>query len=78
MGIVKYFGVLTQYAKVNEEQFSFDNVSLSHLIKDLNNKYQIDELTFRVAVNEKIVDDLENYRLKANDTVALLPPFSGG
>ena len=78
MGRVKYFGILTQYAKVNEEPFLFDNISLLDLVEDLNTKYQINQLTFRVAVNEKMIDNLENYQLQPNDIVALLPPFSGG
>ena len=75
---VKYFGVLTQYAKVNEEQISFVDSTLAQLLEIINHKYQIDQLTFRVAVNEKMVDDIEQYELKTNDVVALLPAFSGG
>ena len=78
MGRVKYFGILTQYAKVNEEPFLFDKISLLDLVEDLNSKYKINQLTFRVAVNEKMIDNLENYQLQPNDIVALLPPFSGG
>ena len=75
---VKYFGVLTQYAKVNEEQISFVDSTLAQLLEIINHKYQINQLTFRVAVNEKMVDDIEQYELKTNDVVALLPAFSGG
>ena len=75
---VKYFGVLTQYAKVNEEQISFVDSTLAQLLEIINHKYQINQLTFRVAINEKMVDDIEQYELKTNDVVALLPAFSGG
>jgi molybdopterin synthase sulfur carrier subunit len=44
----------------------------------LEQKYQFGELSYRVAINQKILQDSANYQLKRNDTIALLPPFAGG
>jgi|TARA_B100000959_G_C14672083_1_gene496917 molybdopterin synthase sulfur carrier subunit len=40
------------------------------------NKKKLDDLPIRAAVNKSYVD--ENYRLHDKDTVALIPPVSGG
>ena len=37
---------------------------------------QLSEYTFRIALNQRILEGNQN--LKDNDVVALLPPFAGG
>jgi len=37
---------------------------------------QLENYTFRIALNQKILD--ENHDLIDNDVIALLPPFAGG
>jgi molybdopterin synthase sulfur carrier subunit len=36
----------------------------------------LSSVSYSIAVNKKVI--IENTNLKENDTVALLPPFSGG
>lgn len=47
------------------------------LIEQLHALYPaLKEMNYAMALNKKLIH--ENTRLKENDTVALLPPFSGG
>jgi molybdopterin converting factor small subunit len=51
---------------------------VGHLLEKVRamNKKKLKGLPIRVAVNQSYVD--ENYRLHNEDTVALIPPVSGG
>jgi len=42
----------------------------------LENYPKLDGYTFRIALNQQILDN--NKQLNNNDVVALLPPFAGG
>jgi molybdopterin synthase sulfur carrier subunit len=75
---VKYFGAIAEKTKSSEEEFSFSGIPLRDLLLALEQKYQLGEVSFSVAINQKIVQDTTNYVLKSNDIVALLPPFAGG
>ena len=75
---VKYFGAIAEKTKSQGEEISFSDLSLQHLLTSLEEKYQLGQLSFSVAINQKIVQDTANYILKSNDIVALLPPFAGG
>ncbi len=75
---VKYFGAIAEKTKSQGEEISFSGLPLHQLVASLEQKYQLNELAFSVAVNQKIVQDLDNYELKSNDIIALLPPFAGG
>jgi molybdopterin synthase sulfur carrier subunit len=75
---VKYFGAIVEKTKSSEEEFSFSGMPLSDLLLALEEKYQLGELSFSVAINQKIVQETANYVLRNNDIVALLPPFAGG
>ena len=75
---VKYFGAIAEKTKSQGEEISFSGLPLRQLVASLEQKYQLNELAFSVAVNQKIVQDLDNYELKSNDIIALLPPFAGG
>ncbi|WP_310379197.1 MoaD/ThiS family protein [Flavobacterium sp.] len=75
---VKYFGAIAEKTKTLEEDFSFSEMSLNDLLLALEQKYDWSQLSFSVAVNQKIVQVQSNYILKNNDVIALLPPFSGG
>lgn len=78
MILVKYFGAIAERTKSQGEEFSFSDLSLSDLLLALEQKYQLGQLSFSVAVNQKMVQDATDYRLKSNDIIALLPPFAGG
>ena len=55
-----------------------DDETVSRLLEKVRamNKKKLKGLPIRVAVNQSYVD--ENYRLHNKDTVALIPPVSGG
>jgi molybdopterin synthase sulfur carrier subunit len=75
---VKYFGAVAEKTKRDFEKVAFAEVSLQDLLRDLNEKYQLESLSFNVAVNQKIVPKAAVYQLQTSDVVALLPPFAGG
>lgn len=75
---VKYFGAIAEKTKTLEEEFSFSEMPLNDLLLTLEQKYELSQLSFSVAVNQKIIQDLDNYELKSDDIIALLPPFAGG
>ena len=75
---VKYFGAIAEKTKSQGEEFSFSNMPLRDLLLALEQKYELGQLSFSVAINQKIVQDTTSYMLKSNDIVALLPPFAGG
>ncbi|WP_264554113.1 MoaD/ThiS family protein [Flavobacterium sp. N2038] len=75
---IKYFGAVAEKTKCEFEKLSFSEVSLQDLLRDLEEKYQFESLSFSVAVNQKIVSKVAAYDLQTNDIVALLPPFAGG
>lgn len=75
---VKYFGAIAEKTKNQVEEFSFSGMPLMDLLSALEQKYQLSELSFSVAINQKIVQNTAEYNLKSNDIIALLPPFAGG
>jgi molybdopterin synthase sulfur carrier subunit len=75
---VKYFGAIAEKTKSQGEEIYFSDLPLDQLLVSLEQKYQLGQLSFSVAINQKIVQETANYILKNNDVVALLPPFAGG
>jgi sulfur-carrier protein len=75
---VKYFGAIAERTYCQEEKFSFSELPLEKLVATIKQKYQLEQLSFRVAINKKIVDKTTGYILKSDDIIALLPPFAGG
>jgi molybdopterin synthase sulfur carrier subunit len=75
---VKYFGAIAEKTKSRGEEISFSNMPLSDLLSALEQKYQFKELSFSIAVNQKIIQNTADYKLKSDDIIALLPPFAGG
>lgn len=76
---VKYFGLIADSTKKNEEQLFFEKevVTLNQLQSKLENQYpEIKNTTYSFAVNQSITK--LNIELKNNDEIALLPPFAGG
>ena len=69
------FGSLTD---IVGESIQLENISDTNgLISELNQRYPtLQDSKYLVAVNKKMVS--VNTRLEANDTVALMSPFSGG
>lgn len=73
--IIKAFGNLTEITGTAElEMEATDAASLQVAL--IQKFPQLRERKFAIAVNKQLIT--ENTSLKANDVVALLPPFSGG
>ncbi|WP_439506129.1 MoaD/ThiS family protein [Sediminibacterium sp.] len=73
---VIFFGSITDITLDNS--VVIDNcVDINSLVQELIERYPaLANKKYFVAVNQKIVH--ENSKLKMGDTVALMPPFSGG
>ena len=72
---IAVFGSLTDIVKTTEGFGDFADTNA--LIDELNKRYPVlRQSKYVVAVNKKMIN--ANTELKANDTVALMPPFSGG
>ncbi len=73
---IEIFGKLTDIISPTfSPEFPVSNKGLQELL--IINYPDLKGLDFKVAVNHQIIND-ENYILKEEDQVALLPPFSGG
>jgi molybdopterin synthase sulfur carrier subunit len=72
---IMIFGQLTD---ITGNSLSLDDISdTDSLIRKLNKLYpELVEKKFVIAVDKQVVN--ENTILNDNNTVALLPPFSGG
>ena len=75
---IKYFGAIAEETKSKQEEFPFSKMNLQELMDKLEQKYPLKKLSFSIAVNQKIIQDKENYSIENNDIIALLPPFAGG
>lgn len=75
---VKYFGAIAAQANVAEEMVLFAEQSLVDLIQAVTTKYNFDTVSYSVAVNHELIQDVAKFDLQSNDVVALLPPFAGG
>ena len=76
---VLYFGVSRDQTKKDEEGLRVEkNLTAGELKKKLMSMYpKMDDVqSFALAVNESYADD--NLMLKEGDTVAIIPPVSGG
>ena len=73
---IKYFGLIAELTKCNEETLEFSNVTILELLEHLFGKYpELKTKDFQVAQNQEIVS-LETK--VSGEELALLPPFSGG
>jgi sulfur-carrier protein len=75
---VKYFGAIAEKTNCLEEIFSESEMGLDNLLQKVEQKYQLSSLQFSVAINQKMIQNMEQLILKNNDVVAFLPPFAGG
>ena len=74
---VKYFGMIAEAIGKQEEQLEITGNSVLEVDVFLKNKYaKLESINYKFAVNQVLVDGIE--RLKENDEIALLPPFTGG
>jgi len=76
---LKYFGLLADITQLKEEQFTFDEdtISVSALKSKIENNYNnIQNITYTISVNQ-VISSLQT-TIKDQDIVAFLPPFAGG
>lgn len=76
---ILYFGVSRDQTRKDEEHFVVSqNLSVGEIRKKLLDKYpSLDDIqSFALAVNENYADD--DLILEEGDTVAIIPPVSGG
>jgi len=73
---IKYFGLLAEVTKCNEEHIEFSKTSVSELLEYLFEKYpELKDKDFQMAQNNNIVQKNAEF---LETELALLPPFSGG
>ena len=75
---VKYFGKIVEKTYCQTEKFTFSDLPLHLLIQAIEQKYHFDAISFRIAINKKIIANTQKYILQSDDVVAILPPFAGG
>jgi molybdopterin synthase sulfur carrier subunit len=76
---LKYFGLLADITQLKEEQFTFEEetISVSALKSKIENSYQsMQNTTYTIAVNQAM-SGLQ-VTIKDQDVIAFLPPFAGG
>jgi sulfur-carrier protein len=73
---VLLFAYLQEAVGKERIEFSVESITAKELKKVLEKEYNIDLRHVMVAVNEEYVS--ENEFIHAGDTVALIPPVSGG
>ena len=73
---IKYFGILAEVCRCDEEIIDFAGASISELLESLFKKYpELRDKDFKVAQQNEIVS---NESIITDTEIALLPPFSGG
>lgn len=73
---IKYFGLLSEVTKCEEETIDFSKTLISEVLEELCIKYpNLRNKDFQVAQNQELVSF--DTKLLSNELV-LLPPFSGG
>ena len=73
---IKYFGLLTEDTRCEEETILFSGSLISELLDLLNSKYpELNNKDYQVAQNNELV----TVETKVTGVeIALLPPFAGG
>lgn len=71
------FAHLSEQLGTSAMELDFDSITVADFRLEMKKRYPhiiLDHVM--IAVNEQFVDEL--YVIKSNDTVAMLPPVSGG
>ncbi|WP_452597075.1 MoaD/ThiS family protein [Pontimicrobium sp. MEBiC01747] len=73
---VKYFGMLAEVTKCEEEIINEEGTTVVEFLETLYNKYPIlKDKDFQIAQNQKLIT---KETLLSSGELALLPPFAGG
>lgn len=77
--LIKYFGKLIDISKTDSEIVQVDSsITAQKLMLLLHTKYEgLQREPFIIFRNQSKLTD-ENFNLKENDEISLMPPFSGG
>jgi len=76
---LKYFGLLADITQLKEEQFTFEEETISVLAlkSKIESSYQsMQNTTYNIVVNQTM-SDLQT-TINDKDVIAFLPPFAGG
>lgn len=74
---VLYFAGLKEKTGLEKEEFTFSGKTVKQLLEELQRKYEgLADGVIQVAINEEyaLLDDI----IQERDTIALIPPVSGG
>lgn len=74
---VLYFAGLKEKTGLDREEFRFSGKTVKQLIEELQQKYEgLADGIIQVAINEEyaLLDDI----IQERDTIAMIPPVSGG
>ena len=77
MNTVLYFAALKEKTGIAKEEFNFSGKTVKQLLEELHQKYEgLADGLIQVAINEEyaLLDDV----IQERDTIALIPPVSGG
>jgi molybdopterin synthase sulfur carrier subunit len=73
---IKYFGLIAEITRCNEETLEFSNATIAQLKEVLVDRYpELNTKDFQIAQNKEIVS---SNTIVSGEEIALLPPFSGG
>ncbi|WP_370174054.1 MoaD/ThiS family protein [Leeuwenhoekiella palythoae] len=75
---LKYFGQLVDVLGTHEETRGIEQNTSAALLDHLKKNNAIGHIPFQLAINQKLIDQDENVKLKEGDVIALLPPYAGG
>lgn len=75
---LKYFGRIVEITKLTEEQYNTgESMSLKEFRTWLINRYSdLEKESFQIAVNQELKSN--DFLIKSDCEVAILPPFAGG
>ncbi len=75
---LKYFGRIVEITNLTEEQYNAgESMSLNELRTWLINRYtDLEKESFQIAVNQELKSN--DFLIKGDCEVAILPPFAGG
>ncbi|MCM8569098.1 MoaD/ThiS family protein [Gramella jeungdoensis] len=75
---IKYFGAIAEVTNCSSETIEKSNSSLKEIIQDIQSRYDLKHIPLKFALNQNIIEAVEEIEINENDEIAVLPPFAGG
>jgi molybdopterin synthase sulfur carrier subunit len=73
---IKYFGLIAEITRCNEETLELSNATIGQLKEVLVDRYpELNTKDFQIAQNKEIAS---SHTKVSGEEIAILPPFSGG